>query len=130
MGEGEGLAQPQGFAQPQGGGGGGAVTTHASGSGHAVSGTWHLIRSNAYCSQHLRKSLAESGTSVWACQSMTLADPECSSVMYGDGRMCRCLRKGQVCDFQTRSAGENSVYRYEAATLAAAGGSYQVPPSP
>jgi len=93
-----------------------------------VTGTWDMIRSNAYCSERVRKNLADS-TTLSACQSMVLSDPDCSSVMYSDGQICRCLRIGQVCDFETRFAGANNVYRYETRSIVIRVPD-SVPPSP
>lgn len=73
---------------------------------------WQLIKAGGYCSKDLRKDIANSGTSLHACQDLTSKDPECGYQMYSNGEMCRCIKKDEKCDLKDSSRG-NDIYETE-----------------
>jgi len=67
---------------------------------------WTLIDDHAYCSAEVRKALADV-TSDEACFRLVEEDPDCGDQMYTNGEMCRCVKVGEVCDFEKSETGSH-----------------------
>lgn len=70
------------------------------------SGAWVLVQANAFCSEELRKDLVR-GLSIFECQALVERDGDCGDQLYGTIDVCRCVRKGMVCDFRPSHLGNN-----------------------
>ena len=81
---------------------------------------WEMVQANAYCSSYVRKNIADD-LSLSACAGAVAADPECDKVFYSNGKQCRCVKKGLVCDFKPSGSG-NSVYKLQLSGGSAGGG--------
>lgn len=80
----------------------------------AEAGVWKLVKKGAFCSQQVRKELSHGMTlSIEVCQAVAASDPECGPFVYGNGKLCRCVKEGQKCDFKKSKSG-NSVFVLQA----------------
>eukprot|EP01065_Artemidia_motanka_P012339 TRINITY_DN16791_c0_g1_i1.p1 TRINITY_DN16791_c0_g1~~TRINITY_DN16791_c0_g1_i1.p1 ORF type:complete len:1781 (+),score=537.55 TRINITY_DN16791_c0_g1_i1:64-5343(+) len=67
---------------------------------------WVVTHTNKYCQTDLRKDIS-SDMPLAVCQATAALDPECSDVVYSNGTACRCVRKGELCDFLDSAYGMN-----------------------
>eukprot|EP00756_Hemistasia_phaeocysticola_P009661 Hpha_TRINITY_DN14932_c0_g6::TRINITY_DN14932_c0_g6_i1::g.143041::m.143041 len=68
--------------------------------------TWTVTHLNTFCQTDLRKDISND-MPLDVCRATAALDPDCSNVIYSNGTACRCVQRGEQCDYLQSMTGMN-----------------------